>query len=213
VVPIEAGLVAASVTMALASVLRAAVRNRWTRLTFLVCAALLGGLLVPSGAYGVSALAGGSGSNDWYGYVAQHPTDCEYINQQISQGGSNLGNPWISTYASVDGGSGCSNHSFTAAPGALSTRQDLYYWTGSEYDLCNNGPRIANGPVAYGAGGYYTHSLSTSYGFKVGGYPPCMNDTWFVPLSYNYFNTYPGGPWDGGTVMNAQLYVYVSSVI
>jgi hypothetical protein len=39
-----------------------------------------------------------------------------------------------------------------------------------------------------------------------------MNYTWFVPLSYNYFNTYPGGPWDGGTVMNAQLYVYVSSL-
>jgi len=162
------------------------------------------------------ALSGGQGYNVWpsdggSGYVAKQATDCEYIQQQISQGGTNPGNPWIATYASVDGGSGCSNHAFQAAPGALSARQDLYYWTGSQYAPCNYGPRLSNGPNAYGPDGYYTHSLSTSYGFSVGTYPPCGNYTWFVPLSYNYYNIYAGGPWDGGTVMQAQLYVWISA--
>jgi hypothetical protein len=215
--PWEAGSLSALATMTLLSVIRWWFNDHRTVMPamasgFAVVLLATMAMVAPS----ALALSGGQGYNVWpsdgeSGYVAIQATDCEYVQQQISQGGSNAGNPWIATYASVDGGSGCSNHSFQAAPGALSTRQDLYFWTGSVYAVCNPGPRISNGPVAYGAGGYYTHSLSTSYGFDVGGYPPCHDDTWFVPLSYNYYNTYPGGPWDGGTVMQAQLYVWIGA--
>jgi hypothetical protein len=155
-----------------------------------------------------AAFAGGQGGNDHSGYVFTNPpSDCEFIHQYIQQGNPfQPGNPRIDTYASVDQGFNCSNKGFVVRPSSLSMAQDLKVWTGvgDNSVLCNTpgaqGPRIAND-------GFWTHSMSTGFGWKIGGAPPCGN-TWYIPKSYNYYNVWNGGPWDGNTMTVAWLFVW-----
>lgn len=145
--------------------------------------------------FGVSTAAFAQ-TESTYGHTYVSSQDCPYINTHID---NSAANPYLYTYGSIDwfdyfDGVDCGDTSYQAAGGLLAIQQQLEFWNGSGWVICNT-----NAPWVYNSGPQ-SHSTVTGFGWSS---PPC-GAGYYADTAASYFNN---GGWAGAWVVTNYLYV------
>lgn len=198
-IPLTIGLGVAAITAAILTLTTRLTRGGWRNL--FAGLTVLGVVASTSVAAAPVASASPPSSGDsWAGYVATSYTNCEWVQTWIDYNDyQHPGEPFIATYASVDGGTNCALKTYGVRPQSLQVGQDLLRldpYPSTYWRMCNHGGQYYNGTL--------THSIYTEYGFPArwDGQAVCGNGDYKVQGN-NFYNPIPGGGWYGGYNSNA----------